>query len=66
MLTTGITKIAGVQRLSPVLCDLMKIILDKGQTLLIQRHGADKLSLPRIDTAMLEQVWHSLHISLTH
>lgn len=56
VLTTGVTKIAGVQRLSPVLCDLMKIMLDQGQTFLVQRYGADKLSLPTIDPAMLEQV----------
>jgi hypothetical protein len=52
----AITKLASLGRLSSMLCDLMRVILDNGQAILIQRHGADKLALPKIDAQILEQV----------
>ena len=61
----AIRKLRNVQCLSPTVCDLMKVILDVGQPTLIQRDGADKYTLPTIDTALLEQVPSTLQESKT-
>ena len=64
VLAAVITKLSEQNRLCPVLCDLMKIILKNGQDILTDRHGADKLTLPRIDQRVFDKVIFYLKLFL--
>ena len=58
----AIKKLSGVEELCPVICDLMKVLLHEGQTLLASQHGASGLCLPRINTVLLDQVGMALAV----